>query len=200
MKYTTIIFDFDGVIGDTYDINYGLSQSLVGDVSEQDFIDHHKGNVFAEPKINFLPEHIPVYFERQKQQFTREHLFPIVDLLEPLSEKFQLFIISSTIDENISHFLSLGSYNQYFKNILGATVHRSKVEKFKMIFNVYGLSPDQCLFVTDTVGDIIEARNVGVDVVGVTWGYHDEDLLRAEGPRAIIHTPEELMNAISELG
>lgn len=72
-----ILFDFDGVIGDTYAINYGLSKMFDPNISEQDFQDHHNGNVFTEPKIHFQEKDIPIFFEKQKQQFTKKCFFPI---------------------------------------------------------------------------------------------------------------------------
>ena len=59
-----IIFDFDGVLGDTYHINFAISKEFYSDVTEQSFIDHHMGNVFDEPKINFQEKDIPVFFEK----------------------------------------------------------------------------------------------------------------------------------------
>ena len=57
-----IIFDFDGVIGDTYQINFDVSRLFDSNFSTQDFVDHHMGNVFEKPKINFKVEDIPIFF------------------------------------------------------------------------------------------------------------------------------------------
>ncbi|MEA3453194.1 MAG: HAD-IA family hydrolase [Patescibacteria group bacterium] len=194
-----IIFDFDGVIGNTYDINFEVSKIFDSNMTEQDFIDHHKGNVFEEPKIKFKPEEIPVFFEKQKQKFTPEHFFPLEKILGKLKKEFQLFVISSTIDENIKYFLEIGHYDHFFQKILGATTHRSKVEKFKTIFSQYDLKAEECLFITDTIGDIIEARKVNIKTIGVTWGYHRKELLFEQKPFAIVDNAEELLNVINNL-
>ncbi len=193
-----VIFDFDGVLGNTYDINHDLSKSFDSEMTEQDFIDHHKGNVFDEPKIKFKKEDIPVFFEKQKKMFTKDHLFPLRKVLEEIENKFQLFIISSTTDENIKHFLELGGNDKFFLKILGATTHRSKIEKFKMIFDQYNLLPEECLFITDTTGDIIEARNFDIKTIAVTWGFHKKELLLEQKPFAIIDTPDELLECINK--
>jgi len=193
-----IIFDFDGVIGDTYNLNFEVSKLFDSNMTEQDFIDHHKGNVFEKPKIKFKEKDIPVFFEKQKQGFTKKHLFPFKAGLDELKEKFQLFVISSTIDANIKHFLEIGKYDHFFEKIFGSTTHKSKIEKFKMIFNQYNLSSDECIFVTDTIGDIIEARKVNIKTIGVTWGYHEKELLLSEKPFAIAHNIDELLKYIHE--
>jgi len=193
-----IIFDFDGVLGDTYDINFTVSKMFDKNISEQDFKDHHNGNVFKKPKIKYKPEDYPVFFRKQKQLFTKKHLFPLKKVLKKLHNKFQLLVISSTIDENIKHFLSLGNYNRFFQKIFGATTHRSKVEKFKMIFKQYNLQSQECLFITDTVGDIKEAREVNVQTIAITWGYHDEKFLSAHKPLAIANNADELLQVIEK--
>ncbi len=77
-----IIFDFDGVIGDTYNINHALSQEFDPSISEQDFQDHHNGNVFEEPRIHFQEKDISLFFKKQKQEFTKENFFEIKDIIE----------------------------------------------------------------------------------------------------------------------
>jgi HAD superfamily hydrolase (TIGR01549 family) len=191
-----IIFDFDGVLADTYDLHFELSKTFDTDLSEQDFKDHHNGNVFETPKIRFKEGDMPIFFEKQKEQFTKTHLFPLKSMLTDLQKKYQLFIVSSGSDENIHHFLRLDGYEALFEAILGATTHSSKVEKFKMIFERYSLQPEECLFVTDTTGDIIESRKVGMKTVAVLWGYHGKEILEKENPFAIVRDENELRKVI----
>jgi len=134
-----IIFDFDGVLCDTYDINFGILKTIDKNLTEQKFKDHFKGNAYKKRQIKIKKKYIPLFFEKQKQNFTPKHLFPLKKVLSRLKKDFQLFIISNTIDENIKYFLKLGNYDRFFQKILGATTHRSKVEKFKMVFNQYNL-------------------------------------------------------------
>ena len=194
-----IIFDFDGVLGDTYDISFDIMKTIDKNLTEQAFKDHFKGNVYRENKIKFEQKDIPLFFEKQKQRFTSKHLFPLKKVLEKLKKNFQLFVISSTIDENVKHFLEIGNYDRFFQKILGATTHRSKVRKFEMIFKQFNLKPEECLFVTDTVGDIVEAKEINVKTIGVTWGYHEKELLLDQKPLAIAHNAEELLNIIDDL-
>lgn len=194
-----IFFDFDGVIGDTYDLGFELSKEFHEGLSEQDFRDHHNGNVFEEPKIRFKEGDMPVFFEKQKERFLESGFFPLKNTIAEIKESFKLFVVSSTIDENLTYFLELGGYDGFFEKILGATTHPSKVEKFKMIFSEYALDPSECLFVTDTIGDIIEARKVGMGSIAVSWGYHDREMLEKERPLALVESPEDLLDAIRRL-
>lgn len=194
-----IIFDFDGVLIDTYDISFDIMKTIDKGITEQNFKDHFNGNAYKEERIKFKQKDIPIFFKKQKEKFTSKHLFSIKKVLKKLSDNFQLFIVSSTIDENIKYFLKIGNYDKFFQKILGATTHKLKVEKFKMIFSQFNLKPEECLFITDTVGDIIEARKVNIKTIGVTWGYHEKELLLKQKPFAVVDNAEELLEIIDNL-
>jgi phosphoglycolate phosphatase len=70
------------------------------------------------------------------------------------------------------------------------------VEKIKMVFNKYGVSANNCLFVTDTLGDLLEAEKTGVEGIGVTWGFHGAETLKRGNPVALVDTPDELVAEI----
>ena len=57
-----IIFDFDGVIGDTFQINLELFREFIDDFSVQDFKDNHNGNIFQGSKMVLDPKQWKKYF------------------------------------------------------------------------------------------------------------------------------------------
>ena len=195
----SIVFDFDGVIGNTYHINMEVCRLFDTEFTEQDFKDHHNGNVFEEPKINLTEDVIPLFDKEQKPRFLKEHLFPLQSVFETLNNNYKLFIISSSVDENINHFLELGGFEKYFSEVYGSRTHRSKIVKFEMLFKKYDFTASECLFVTDTIGDIREAKKINVQTIAVTWGYHHKELLQTENPKAIAHTSEELLKIIEKI-
>lgn len=125
-------------------------------------------------------------------------MFPLKESLKKLNRKFQLLSYQSTADENIKHFLKLDNYDSLFKNIFGATKHKSKIKKFEMIFKYYNLKSSECIFVTDTVGDIIDAKKVNVKTIAVSWGFHDAAILSREKPLAIVNNENELFEQIKQ--
>ena len=48
------------------------------------------------------------------------------------------------------------------------------------------------LFITDTLGDIIESNKVGIKSVGVTWGYHTKENLSKGNPFFIAENFDDL--------
>lgn len=193
-----IIFDFDGVIGDTFKTNFELFKPFISNLTEQDFKDNHNGNIFQGSKINLAPDQWVTYFKQQKERFTTNNLFPLKGVLSELSKKFQLFIVSSTPDESLKYFLGLGDLN-FFTQIFGATTHRSKHEKFKMLLEKYSLKHDECILITDTLGDILEAKTVDIKSIAVTWGYHQRELLEKGGSAAIVDDKDELLKQIEKI-
>lgn len=58
---------------------------------------------------------------------------------------------------------------------------------------LFGLPPEQIVFVGDSKVDILTGIHAGMTPVGVTWGFRDEAELRAAGATRIIHNPAELI-------
>ena len=38
-----------------------------------------------------------------------------------------------------------------------------------MIFQEYGISENECVFITDTIGDIKEAKHLNIPCIAVNW-------------------------------
>jgi phosphoglycolate phosphatase len=76
--------------------------------------------------------------------------------------------------------------------VLGVETHKSKEVKFGIIFEETGLLKDECVFVTDTLGDILEANKVGVRTIAVTFGYHDEKRLAKGNPSVLVSDFKEI--------
>ncbi|MDD3711245.1 MAG: HAD family hydrolase [Patescibacteria group bacterium] len=190
-----IIFDFDGVIGDTKELNYLIVKIINPNLSIEDFEKHHNGNVIEEPLFE-IPED---FFEIQRDEFTKNNLFPLLDEIRYLSDKYSLFIVSSGREDNLNYFLKLGEIDSCFKEVLGCQFSSSKIKKIEYLLDKYSLKKNEVLFITDTIGDLKEAKIAGIESIAVSWGYHHEDLLKTEKPFQVIHNFEELKGLIDYL-
>ncbi|MEK9154423.1 MAG: HAD hydrolase-like protein, partial [Patescibacteria group bacterium] len=81
--------------------------------------------------------------------------------------------------------------------VMGADVHTSKSKKIEMVFKKYGITARKCVFITDTLGDMREAKSVGVGAIGVSWGFHARETLLQGEPFRIVAQPAEISPAIS---
>ncbi len=196
-------FDFDGVIVNTLDMILEVKKELNQEISKADYIKLFHGNIFK--KIE----------EKQNRAYTNEdqntffnlygprllELKPtenIIDLIKRLSDKYELVIISSTINKPIEQFLIQHDIRNCFTEIYGADVHKSKIEKIKMSLDKNNFSPENSLYITDTLGDINEAKKAGVDSIAVSWGFHDIETLALGNPRYIANNISELEQFITD--
>ncbi len=193
-----IIFDFDGVLADTYVFNMGLTKEVGHDVDHKDFKAHHDGNVLEEPKIPFTKESADNFFSKYLERVTEVKPFFSLDNIKNLREISPLYIISSSQKESIQKFLN---HNQldFFDEILGVEFHKSKVEKFNFLFKKYGFKSDEVVFVSDTLGDILEAKKVDVKTIAVDFGFHDKERLETGKPFKIVSNFIELLETIKKL-
>jgi phosphoglycolate phosphatase len=195
-----ILFDFDGVIGDTWEDNWKLVQQLHPETSEQRYrIDHHLGNVFEEPAVAFTPESASRYYQLYSTALSRRHIERSIPTIKNLARLHTLHIVTSNCEEAIGRVLTDAGIRDLFTNLLGKQTHPSKVEKFKTIIKTAGTSPQSCIFVTDTLGDIKEAKVVDLPTIAVSFGYHPREVLESGQPLAIVDTWEELIQTIEKL-
>ena len=195
----TIIFDFDGVIHDTFDLAYKINIEAIGEkLTEDEYRDFFNGNIFE--RIEITEENAKKFYELQNEAFKYLRLEDKIKInLEKLSEKYPLFIISSNQETALNIYFRNNNSTHIFKEILGMETHKSKVEKFKYLFNKYNLKAEECVFVTDTLGDILEGHKVGVKVIAVDFGFHKRDRLEKGKPFKIVSSFEEILQTISAL-
>ncbi|SMF43154.1 phosphoglycolate phosphatase [Tistlia consotensis] len=65
--------------------------------------------------------------------------------------------------------------------------------------NEVGCYPDETVLIGDTTFDIEMAQNAGTVSLGVSWGYHDPEELRAAGARGVLAEMAELPERLATL-
>jgi len=194
-----LIFDFDGVIADTSDINWALSQEHDTTATYEDFLAHHDGNVFEEPRIKFNPETLHLFYSEYVNRLTPSHLALSIEPLKRLALAHSLYVISSNSEKAIKNVLEKSEILNLFSGIMGVETHPSKIEKFKMLMQENGVTIENTVFVTDTLGDVKEAHKVKIRTIAETFGFHDRNRLELGNPFKIVDSWDEIEKAISEL-
>jgi phosphoglycolate phosphatase len=115
-----------------------------------------------------------------------------------LAKKYNLIIISSSLTNSIIQVLKNNGIEHMFTEVLGNDVDTSKANKMKMVFDKYKVTNNDVLFITDTIGDIREAKYVNIPTFAVTWGFHDRVKLEKESPLKIIDSFQELSTEIDK--
>ena len=194
-----LIFDFDGVIADTFDVNWALSQEHDTEATMEDFLAHHDGNVFAEPRIKFDPARVHLFYAEYFNRLQPSHIENSKDSLQRLGKDYDLFIISSNSEAAIVNVLEKAGVGSLFTRIMGEETHKSKVEKFKILMDQYGVTASNTVFVTDTLGDIHEAHKVGIRTIAETFGFHNRERLSLGKPFKIADSWKEIEETIRDM-
>lgn len=195
-----ILFDFDGVLAHTLEVAFDIHKVVNSHFTWEEFETMSDGNFHKEYRKKLEtgehthPENYPEKYNQNLQSISCD--LSIKNSLEYLHQKYLLYIVSSTRDSFIKDFLTKEGVDHLFSDILGYDTHHLKVPKIKSILEREEIHPRQCVFVTDTIGDIKEARVCGVSSIGVLWGLHKKGKLEKENPYALVETPEELVLTI----
>ncbi len=198
MAKKALLFDFDGVLADTFNFCYDIIKTYDPLLTKKEYRSRFLGNINSHRVIRNLNRKRDFnFFALYTPRLLETALDKEVDLVvRTLSTKYILFIVSSTNTEPIVKFLKMHRLDYCFKAVYGNDIHVSKVEKIKMILKKYHLNPSSCLFITDTVGDIKEARRCDIRSVAVSWGFHSKRTLTEGKPFALVHSVKGLTRVI----
>lgn len=203
MKKPFVIFDFDGVIVDSFAPAFRVNKYICPNITEDDYRRGFEGNIndwkmptnFHSDKCRHDVDFFTTYNPSMK---TELQIVPGIDeVINQLGAKYTMTIISSSLSEPIREFLEKNNLAKNFVQILGNDVHTSKVTKMEMVFKDYEIEPKDCVFITDTLGDMREAEKVRVNTIGVTWGFHTLETLLKGNYFQLVHAPAELVPTVA---
>lgn len=200
-----VLFDFGGTLANTEGVvlsalSSALASSGLGRIENEEFL-----SLFSGPFHENLQKRFPALRDQRKLSefsvnFSKAKmtqlpsLFPgIAELLRGLSEKgFSLYIVSAANEEFIRRTLLDAGVLGCFEGMLGVESGKSKLEKIRKVFSLGGFSPEDCVYVGDASGDILDAKSAGISQIAVLWGYHDKEALSGAGAKNFAETAEDV--------
>jgi len=205
-KKKFVLFDFDGVIADSFAVCMKTARNLCVHITEEQYRGAFEGNVYDKHKELMSADHGPechherdwfeIYVPALEMEATL--VSGIKEVITELAHRYILIVVSSSVNSPIQGFLEKHHIGRYFAEVMGADVHPRKLDKIKMIFERYETTAPECIFVTDTLGDIEEAKAAGVGAIGVAWGFHTHATLKKGSPYCIADSASELPAAIGD--
>ena len=217
MTTKAILFDLDGTILDTLDdladsVNFALScggHPLRTRSEIRDIV----GNGVVNLITRALPESTPPekfeeclasfkkHYETNKTNKTAPY-DGIIDILRKLKLRgHKLAIVSNKHNDAVQ-----GLFDLYFPGIfdfaLGNCDFLPKKPEPDMIYYAIeklGLKREDAVYIGDSEVDIKTARNSNIPCISVTWGFRSEETLIKSGAEIILHSPDELVDAIENI-
>ena len=200
------MLDYDGVIVDSLEVTCRVSSEVLES--------HGFGHLATPPQILALlksnwyqalaearvPRDVVLAVDDAIEQAVTQDVMstPAVDgmpdVLRALAHRHTVAIVTSARRSSVAAFLERHALTGV-ADILGSEAHESKVRKIAWLRRRY---PDHSRrwLVTDTVGDIHEAEAAGARTIGVAWGWHPVEKLRAAGADRIAYAPEDLLRLL----
>lgn len=210
MKYKAILFDLDGTLTDPQKgicncINYALSfynkKRPVQELTK--YIGPPLYNTFAELLCEEVAaEAIKKYRERFSTVGLYENeIYPNVKkTLKTLYDSgFIICTASSKPKIYVEQILKYFEIDNFFHIIGGATLDGSISEKkdvINTVLNSLKIAKNQVVMVGDTKYDLIGAMEMGLDAIGVTYGFGSKDELSEYPNIALIDDISHIVNLL----
>ena len=205
---TLILFDFDGVLADTFEDMISFAQETCNELNV-----HH--TVIPDDLCNLevmsfatfgmaceIPEGLIGEFVRRctgkfAEKKTPPEIFAgLSDVIRKLSSEYCLIVITGNTTGNVNAFLAHHKLQDCFRKIYGVDMPGSKTEKIILAKSQFGAGEEAVFFVGDSLSDIRAAREANVISVAVGWGHQSLDMLISGKPDVVIHSPAELLEML----
>ena len=206
MRYQLVLWDFDGTLADTLASVLQLYNELAGRHGFRPVDDPQamrgltpfeflRGHGIPLAKVPSLVREMRAA-HRARMATTR--LFPgLPPVLEALRRSgCRLGILSSNSRENILACLRANRAEGLFDPVVGYSRLLGKARPIRRLLRAGRLAVRDVLYVGDEVRDIEAARQAGVAVAAVTWGFNAKELLARHAPDHLIEYPEELLRVL----
>lgn len=203
-----LIFDFDGTVADTlpFAVNTAIDLNRELKLLEEDKIDIEKFRGMSSEdfykSLGISKFKLFIYtfkflnrLNKNIEGLTTFEGLPAV-LKELKDRNITLGIVTSNTRNMVKKFIK-DDQIEYFDFIKQCRFVFGKGKKIKRIVRKLGLKSDEVIYIGDETRDIKAARDAGVKVASVTWGYNVESILAEEKPDYIIRRPSEILNLLT---
>ncbi len=213
MRYSTVLFDFDGTLVDSGSMilasfRHATRTVLGREIPDDELISAAGGTSVTEQMRYFdaerTPELVSVYREHHNTALTGDGLETFVGIdavLEALhAEGRKLGIVTAKRRRSIDLAFESVDLERFFGAIVtadDAARHKPDPEPVYVALERLGSRAEDTAFVGDSPFDMGAGKAAGVYAVGVSWGgLHREDGLRAAGADVVVHSTGELLSVL----
>lgn len=210
MMYEYILFDLDGTLTDP---GIGITNSVMFALKRYDIEVSDRCELYKfigppltdsfEEYYGFSKEEAKTAVEYYREYYRDKGIFEnmvydgLEDLLKTLKAKNKILIVATSKPEVFARqILEHFDIAKYFTYIAGSDLNGTRVRKDEVIkyalesCNIIDLS--KAIMVGDREHDIIGAKKIGMDSIGVLFGYGDRNELEKAGADFIADTVSDI--------
>jgi phosphoglycolate phosphatase-like HAD superfamily hydrolase len=214
-KKKLIIFDYDGVIMDSFPEIYSAYKIICSELNKKipktaEEFRNIQGNNFVDLFNN-------LGIKTQKEQLLAGELFfreikktnpkifiGIKKVLEELQKNYLLAVITSNYQNEVEQKLWDNSLRDYFSVVLGKVdfdpKHFSKDESIEELVKKFGLQKNEVLLIGDRLSDYLEGTKAGLkNILLVEYGWSDRINEAENKIKYSVKSPLEILDAIKAI-
>ena len=212
MRYSLLVFDWDGTIIDSATTIAQCIQLAAADLQLEVPTHEQASHViglglqdalrYAVPQLR--PEQMSEFVARYRYHFLmREDLMDLFEgmreLIEGMSKVRTLAIATGKSRRGLDRALDATGLKPYFQSSRCADETHPKPHPAMLLelMDEFEAKPESTLMIGDTSHDLEMARAAGVDALAVTYGAHAAASLRACGPKVCVASVTELRTWLS---
>lgn len=112
---------------------------------------------------------------------------------------FRLGIVTSNSKENVEIFLEANGLQDVFDFIYPGRKIFGKDKVISHLLENHEIKKDSAVYVGDEARDIEAAKETGIPVVAVSWGFYPREILVAQNPNEVIDEPKNLLECLQKI-
>ena len=214
-RYKTVIFDLDGTLLNTLEdlcdsTNFALAsfsypertlaevRSFVGNgigkLIERAVPEGTESDVCAEV-LGVFKAHYAENCNNKTRAY--DGIVPLLACLK--SENVKIAVVSNKIDSAVKA-LCERYFAEYIDVAMGETANIRRKPAPDAIFaamELLGAEKESTVYIGDSEVDVESAKNAGIDLVAVSWGFRDAEMLASLGDFPIADTAEDILRLLN---
>lgn len=214
MKYKAVIFDMDGTILNTLDDladtmnyclrSYGMPERTLPAIRSflgnglRVLVEKSVPAGTEKSLIDLMCETFGDYYKDHCAIKTRPY-----EGINALLQKVRDAGILTAVVSNKVDFAVTELCKEYFDGLFDYSVGERPGQRRKPfpdsvndVLEYFKLTKEEAVYIGDSEVDFMTAKNAGMDVIMVDWGFRDEASLQMMGAKLIVHSTDEVYEAI----
>lgn len=198
------LFDFDGTVADTLEVSRLILNELaeefrfrpvlvedldhVRSLGTREFIRHLGVSAWRVPRIS--RRGIRLLQERISAVRPIRGIPPVLEELHARGHR--IGILTSNSESNVLSFMARHRL-PYIHFVRSSSKLFGKSREMKRILKSEGIAPERALYIGDETRDIEAAKEAGLRMAAVSWGFNAASTLAALTPDHLLHEPSEIL-------